>query len=233
MVALGVAAWFGARMEKSPPSLTGSAAISPAAVRGASPDTIAADSIAVLPFDNQTGEKDKDYWGDGVAEELINSLSKVPGLQVRSKTSSFAYKGRAEDVRKIARELRVSKVLEGTVQKGGDRVRVNVQLVDGATGQVTVSQNFEEKFANLFTLYDDVSNEVVKRMGVDVGGRRLKSDRPAPPTRDVEAYRLTLQGFAMLNDNGNITAAVDFFLGGHVYRHGAFVGRPGCRGAPV
>lgn len=216
--ALGLALWFTAGVGRAPASATGSATSSrPAgavdASAGAPPVTraapIASASIAVLPFDNQTGEKDKDYWGDGIAEELINSLSKVPGLQVRSKTSSFAYKGRAEDVRKIASELRVAKILEGTVQKGGDLVRVNVQLVDGTTGQVTVSQNFEEKFANLFKLYDDVSNEVVKVMDVDVGARRPESEL-APPTHDVEAYRLTLQGFAMLNDTGNVDAAMDF-----------------------
>ncbi|MGH7118807.1 MAG: TIR domain-containing protein, partial [Acetobacteraceae bacterium] len=219
-VVLGVAAWLIASGDRSTTSLTSSAGGSrPAAVvdksAGASPAAmphpIAEASIAVLPFDNQTGDKDKDYWGDGIAEELINALSKVPGLQVRSKTSSFAYKGRAEDAREIASELRVAKILEGTVQKGGDLVRVNVQLVDGATGQVTVSQNFEEKFANVFKLYDDVSNEVVKVMDVDGGAGRPESVRLAPPTRDAEAYRLTLQGLAMLNDHGNAEGALNFF----------------------
>lgn len=219
--ALGLAAWLTSGKEKSPVSVASRAAGSPAgaavdasagAARMTRPDAIAAASIAVLPFDNQTGEKDKDYWGDGIAEELINSLSKVTGLQVRSKTSSFAYKGRSEDVRKIASELRVAKILEGAVQKGGDVVRVNVQLVDGASGQVTVSQNFEEKFANVFKLYDDVSNEVVRVMNVDVGARR-PSVVLEPPTGDVEAYRLTLQGLAMLNEGGldAADAALGFF----------------------
>src|SRR5262249_28912916 len=91
-------------------------------------------SIAVLPFVNLTGDPGKDYFSDGLAEELIHILARVPGLKVPSRTSAFSYKGRNVDVRQIARDLEVGAVLEGSVRSAGERIRVTAQLIDGATG---------------------------------------------------------------------------------------------------
>ncbi len=100
-------------------------------------------SIAVLPFVNLTGEPEKDYFGDGMAEELIHMLTRVPGLRVPSRTSSFAYKGRGVHVRNIARDLDVSLVLEGSVRSAGERIRVTAQLVNAETGYHQWSQTFD------------------------------------------------------------------------------------------
>jgi adenylate cyclase len=88
-------------------------------------------SVAVLPFANLTGDASKEYWGDGMAEELINTLSKIPGMKVPARSSTFAYKGRNVDVRQIARDLGVGTVLEGSVRTAGDRMRVDAQPMTG------------------------------------------------------------------------------------------------------
>ena len=103
-------------------------------------------SIAVLPFTNLTGDAGKEYFGDGLAEELIHVLARVPGLSVAARTSSFAYKGRNADVRQIARELEVGTVLEGSVRSAGERIRVTAQLIDGETGFHLWSQHYDRRF---------------------------------------------------------------------------------------
>ncbi len=109
-------------------------------------------SVAVLPFINLTGDPAKDYFSDGMAEELIHILARVPGLKVPSRTSSFAYKGRNVDVREIARELDVGSVLEGSVRSAGERIRVTAQLIDGSSGFHLWSENFDRQFGDVFEL---------------------------------------------------------------------------------
>jgi TolB-like protein len=108
-------------------------------------------SVAVLPFANLTREPDKEYFGDGMAEELIHMLSRLPGLSVPARTSSFAYKGRNTDVRQIAGDLGVATVLEGAVRSAGERIRVTAQLVDGRTGFHLWSQSFRSQVRRSFS----------------------------------------------------------------------------------
>src|SRR5262249_2624511 len=115
----------------------GSAAVTLGAQRDSGP------SIAVLPFANLTRDPEKEYFSDGMAEELIHRLARVPGLRVAARTSAFAYKGRNTDVRQIARELGVAAVLEGSVRGAGERVRVTAQLIDGLTGYHLWSQSYD------------------------------------------------------------------------------------------
>jgi TolB-like protein/Tfp pilus assembly protein PilF len=154
-------------------------------------------SIAVLPFTNLTGDPTKDYFGYGMAEELITTLARIRDLKVPSRTSSFAYKDRCEDVRRIARELGVATVLEGSVRSAGERVRVTAQLVDASTGYHLWAQSFDRQFEDLFDLQDELASAIVQALGADLKGPPPASWTSARPTQDLEAYQLYMQARAM------------------------------------
>jgi len=158
-------------------------------------------SVAVMPFANVTGNPDKEYIGDGIAEELINALTKVPGLTVPSRTSSFAYKGRSVDLKKVAADLRVDSVLQGSVRMIGDRVRVSAQLIDAKADRNVWSQTYERTATDLFALQDELARKIVDEF------RRTRNSglpelQPAKaPTSDADAYALYLQGNAATQRN--------------------------------
>jgi TolB-like protein len=154
-------------------------------------------SIAVLPFANLTGDSAKDYMADGMAEELIHMLARVPGLKVPARTSSFAYRGRNTDVRDIARDLSVGSVLEGSVRSAGERIRITAQLIDGHTGFHVWSHSFDRRFEDLFELQDELARAVLRALNVSVDEAPAKIAVALPPTRDLEAYQLYLQGWAL------------------------------------
>lgn len=156
-------------------------------------------SIAVLPFTNLTGDAEKEYFGDGMAEELINALSKVPGLKVASRTSSFVYKGKNADIRQIAKDLRVSTVLEGSVRGAGDRVRINAQLTNADSGYQVWNESYERDFKDLFALQDDLARQIVAAFQRTSGSRVGAFESQGPPTKDLEAYRRYLQAIASFN----------------------------------
>ncbi len=149
-------------------------------------------SVAVMPFANLTGDPTKDYLGDGMAEELINTLAQVPKLKVPARTSAFAYKGRNVDIRQVARDLRVATILEGSVRSAGKHLRVSARLVDAASGYQIWSQDYDRQSVDIFKLQDELTAAIVQALRV-----RLNVDLPvpvrAPPTQDVEAYQLYLQ----------------------------------------
>jgi TolB-like protein len=139
-------------------------------------------SIAVLPFANLTRDAEKEYFSDGMAEELIHRLARVPGLRVAARTSAFAYKGRNADVRQIARDLGVAAVLEGSVRGAGERVRVTAQLVDGQTGYHLWSQSYDREFADLFELQDELAAAIVPALGARIRVSLPTSVMSARPT---------------------------------------------------
>lgn len=151
-------------------------------------------SVAVLPFVTVSEDASKEYFGDGLAEELIHLLARVPGLAVPSRTSSFAYRARAVNLQQIARELRVAAILEGSVRSAGEHIRVTAQLIDGATGYHLWSQSFDRGFDDIFKLQDEIATAIVlairDRLSVPLPSLAAQT----PPTKDVEAYRLYLQG---------------------------------------
>ena len=155
-------------------------------------------SIAVLPFANLTREPEKEYFSDGMAEELIHLLARVPGLKVPARTSSFAYKGRNVDIRQIARDLEVGVVLEGSVRSAGERIRVTAQLVDAQTGYHIWSETYDRNFGDLFRLQDELAGAVVQALKLTLEGSRPPSLAQAPPTHDIEAYQAYLQGRSLL-----------------------------------
>jgi TolB-like protein len=176
------------------PTMASMSAATPVAMSTTGPR----DSIAVMPFANLTGDARKDYLGDGMAEEVINALTKVPGLKVPSRTSSFAYKGRDTDIRQIARDLSVTSILEGSVHSAGNRIRVTAQLIDARSGLHLWAQTYDRKFTDLFQLQDELATAIVQALQVNLNGASSSSIAQPPPTQDVEAYDLYLQGFSAM-----------------------------------
>jgi len=148
-------------------------------------------SIAVLPFTNLTGDRSKEYLCDGIADELIHTLSRVPGLKIPARSSSFAYKGRQVGARQIGEELRVKSVLEGSVRSAGERIRVTVQLVDAETGYQSWSQSLDRKFEDLFALQDELAREVARTL-------KLHAEPNRDTPHDLEAYVLMLQAKSLV-----------------------------------
>jgi adenylate cyclase len=123
-------------------------------------------SIAVLPFDNMSGDPDQGYFADGITEDIITDLSKVSGLFVIARNSSFAYKGKSPDVRKVSRELGVRYVLEGSVRRAGSRVRINAQMIDGGTGGHLWAERYDRDIEDIFAVQDEVTRNIVGALKV-------------------------------------------------------------------
>jgi len=152
-------------------------------------------SIAVLPFQNMSGDPEQEYFADGMVEEIITALSRIKWLFVIARNSSFTYKGQPVDVTRVGRELGVRYVLEGSVRKGGDQVRITAQLIDAANGAHLWAGRFDGSLANVFELQDKVALSVagVIEPTVQAAETRRSSDRP---TNDVTAYDLYLRALA-------------------------------------
>ncbi len=150
-------------------------------------------SIAVLPFQNMSGDPEQEYFCDGIVEEIITGLSRIPSLYVMARNSSFAYKGKSPDVRQVGRELGVRYVLEGSVRKAGTRVRIVGQLVQTATGAHLWADRFEGDLTDIFQLQDQVTMSVVGAIEPKI--RLAETERALrKPTNNLEAYDLVLRG---------------------------------------
>ncbi len=184
------------------------------------PSVIAAEpqpSIAVLPFVNMSGDKEQEYFSDGLAEEIINALTQIPGLRVIARTSAFAFKDKREDVRKIAEVLGVTNILEGSVRKAGNRIRATAQLIDASNGSHLWSERFDRDMNDVFALQDEISQAIADKLRI-----RFSGDRPLVKrhTINVEAYnlylkarfqllRLTPEGFAKSKEYYDQATALD------------------------
>src|SRR3989442_12003811 len=158
-------------------------------------------SIAVLPFVNVSGAPQEEYLSDGISEELINALSKLPQLQVVARPSSFAFKGKNEDVRQIGQALQVATVLGGSVRRAANRLRVTAQLTDARHGYNLWSDTYDREMGDVFAVEDEISHAIMRALQVHlVSGDSLTLLRR--PTRDVEAYELYLKGPYFLNKAG-------------------------------
>src|SRR5262249_33801003 len=134
-------------------------------------------SIVVLPFDNLSGDPEQQYFSDGIAEDIITDLSKISGLVVIARNSAFTYRGRAVTVPEVSRELGVRYVLEGSVRKAGNRVRIAAQLIDGTTGGHLWAERYDRDLADIFAVQDEVTREIVSALAVRLTQgeeRRLK-----------------------------------------------------------
>jgi TolB-like protein len=121
-------------------------------------------SIAVLPFANMSGDKEQEYFSDGLAEEIINALVKIPGLKVIARTSAFAFKGQNTDLRKIAETLGVAHVLEGSVRRAGNRIRVTAQLITAPDGSHLWSERYDRELADVFEVQDEIAVSIAKAL---------------------------------------------------------------------
>jgi TolB-like protein len=168
-------------------------------------------SIAVLPFTCMTTETDTEYFGDGIAEEIINALTQLPGLKVAARTSSFSFKGKAEDLRIIGDKLGVSTVLEGSFRRAGNRVRVTAQLIEVATGYHLWSERYDRELNDIFAIQDEIANGIAAKLKVTLEtGPREQLVKPG--TADVEAYDLYLKGRAAMRHRGaELSQAIDWF----------------------
>ena len=150
-------------------------------------------SIVVLPFINQSDDRGNEYFSDGLTEELIDRLARVQGLQVVASTSAFAFKDHREDVRDIAQRLGVIYVLEGTVRKEDDRVRITAKLVEAGRGFRVWSERYDSKLSDIFAVQDQIANGIVAELRPRLAGSAAP-ERPARPTDVMPAYELLLQG---------------------------------------
>jgi TolB-like protein/class 3 adenylate cyclase len=165
-------------------------------------------SIVVLPFANIGGDPEQDYFVDGVTENLTTDLSRIGGLFVLARNSAFSYKGKAIDVRQVGRELNVRYVLEGSVQRSGKRLRVNVQLIDAESGIHLWADRFEKPVAELFDMQDEIVSRLANTLSVQltaVEAWRAKS------SLHPDAMDLVFQGFASLANPEHLTQARGFF----------------------
>jgi adenylate cyclase len=158
-------------------------------------------SIAVLPFVNMSNDPEQEYFSDGISEEIINTLVQLPNLKVAGRTSAFSFKNKNEDLRQIAEKLNVNTVLEGSVRKAGNRIRITAQLIEASTGFHLWSQKFDRELSDVFIIQDEIAKAIVDQLKVTLSGR------PAEPkeriqTHNVEAYQLYLKGMALFYKRG-------------------------------
>ncbi len=159
-----------------------------------------ASSIAVLPFADMSPEGDQEYFSDGISEELLNLLARIPDLKVAARTSSFAFKGRHEDVSQIADKLNVSKILEGSVRKAGTRLRITAQLIEADTGYHLWSNTYDRELDDVFAIQDDIAAAIVGALQQTLG---LSTVAPAiTRSGNVDAYNAYLEGRFLMEKRG-------------------------------
>jgi len=170
------------------------------------------DSVAILPFVDMSPGRDQEYFCDGIAEEIINSLCCVRDLRIASRTSSFQFKGRAADVREIGRVLGVGAVLEGSVRKAGERVRITAQLVSAVDGYHLWSESYDRDLCDVFAIQTEIAQKLVGALRVSLS-RQERELIQRRGTSNAEAYDLYLRGQAHLRDGTDteMNPAIEFF----------------------
>ena len=162
-----------------------------------------ANTIAVLPFVDMSPNHDQDYFSDGMTEELLNTLAQVSGLEVAGRTSSFAYKGKNIDLRRIGEELNVAHIVEGSVRKAGDKIRVTAQLINVKDGYHEWSQTFDRELTDIFSVQDEISRAIVTQMGSHLPGVIEAVSELKPATRtNMGAYDLYLLAREKMTQDG-------------------------------
>ncbi len=168
---------------------------------GASSAGSAVPSIAVLPFTDMSPEKDQEYLADGLAEEILNALAQLEGLNVAGRTSSFSFKGRNEDLRSVGQKLNVAAILEGSVRKSGSKIRITAQIIKAADGFHLWSKTFDRELTDIFAVQDEIAHAVVEALQVRLLPGRAPSVRERQ-TSSPEAYEQYLRGVELLSRYG-------------------------------
>ncbi|HSQ68885.1 MAG TPA: tetratricopeptide repeat protein [Steroidobacteraceae bacterium] len=195
-------------LERTAPAAALDSPVGQAPVPGLPVGTV--DSVAILPFLDMSPGRDQEYFCDGIAEEIINTLCCVRELRVASRTSSFQFKGRPMDVREIGRTLGVGAVLEGSVRKAGDRVRITAQLVNSADGYHLWSQSFDRELSDVFAIQSEIAQQLLRALKLETSQREARMIGLGGTT-DAEAYDLYLRGRSQLRyGTTNLPAAQMF-----------------------
>jgi TolB-like protein len=186
-------------------------------------------SIAVLPFTNLSAEKDSEYFSEGLAEEILNALSQVEELSVAARSSSFSFKGKATDAGEIARRLHVAHVLEGSVRRAGERLRITVQLIDARNGFQLWSERYDRKMEDIFEIQEEIARAIAERLRVTLAAGIRRG------TENLEAYELYLRGRHYWHERSPATLrmAIQYFEQGIAIDPGyalAYAGLADCYG---
>ena len=160
-------------------------------------------SIAVLPFVNMSNDAEQEYFSDGVSEELLNLLAKIPEFQVAGRTSSFTFKGQNQDLRDIGQKLGVDNILEGSVRKSADQVRITAQLVKAGDGFHLWSETYDRTLDDIFAVQDDIAGEVVKALKVKLLGGTDDLPTAQSDIRNGASYDAYLKGLFYYNKSGD------------------------------
>jgi adenylate cyclase len=168
-----------------------------AAARREAAKPVATASIAVLPFTNMSGDPEQEYFSDGITEDIITDLSKIAGLTVIARNSTFIYKGQAVDVRAVGRELGVRSVLEGSIRRAGNRVRITAQLIDAVSGGHLWADRYDRDLTDIFAVQDDVTQRIVEALKVTLSPAE-KAQLTDVGTSNIDAYDCALRGRELL-----------------------------------
>ena len=171
-------------------------------------------SIAVLPLANESGEASQQYFSDGISEDLINALGQFPGLKVIGRTSAFQFRDSKEDSRSIGTKLGVAHLLEGSVRRSGDMIRVNAELIDTADGSMQWSEQYDRPYKDIFALQDEITHAVASALRTKLlPGEHAVAQSDRPPSGGLEAYNAMLQGrfYVSRGTETDLRKAVDFF----------------------
>jgi TolB-like protein len=186
----------------------------PPATKAVYPEVIATNvdrkSIAVLPFVNMSSDPEQEYFSDGITEEILNRLAKIPDLQVAARTSVFSFKGQNLDVREVAEMLGVGTMLEGSVRRDGEMVRITAQLIRASDGFHLWSESYDRKIESIFAVQDEISQQIAEALQVSLG---IAGESESTATTDPEVFDLFLQGRALHRQRGaeNLLNALDLF----------------------
>jgi len=150
-------------------------------------------SIGVLAFTNMSNNPENEYFSDGITEEILNALTRIPALKVAARSSSFALKGKSLDIREIGERLKVKTVLEGSVRRVGQRVRITAQLINAADGYHLWSERYDRDVEDVFEIQEEIARTIVDRLKVKLGGAEYEAIGKGQ-TENVEAYELYLRG---------------------------------------
>ena len=169
--------------------------------------------LAVLPFVNMSADSENEYFSDGITEELLNAFTKVDGLQVTSRTSAFAFKGKNSDIREIGIQLNVDRILEGSVRRAGSRVRISAQLINAVDGYHIWSENYDRDLTDIFEVQDEISNIIANKCRENLTAKKHEEKLVKTPTQNIEAYTLFLKGLHFHNKitPKNTKKAIEFF----------------------
>jgi adenylate cyclase len=159
-------------------------------------------SIAVLPFVNMSGDPSQEYFSDGITENIITGLSKLPGLLVIARNSSFTYKGKPVNVKQLGLDLGVQYILEGSVQRSEDKVRIIAQLIDASTGRHLWAERYDRDLTDIFALQDEITLKIISALPLDLKDRK-KTRQLAEGTKNLDAYAKVLEGFGILRGRGS------------------------------